>query len=75
MKVNINDIVRIRLTDNGKRIWKEYWEPYTSENSKVLDPEDTVRLSLWEVMNIFGSEMYNGNPDLPFETTLEVETD
>ena len=29
-------------------------------------------MQMWEVMQIFGKYMYNGNPNLPFEPNIAI---
>jgi hypothetical protein len=57
MKVNINDMVKVKLTEYGKEI------------SRVLSPDidGFNAFHLWELMQIFGRCMYLGNNMMPFE--------
>ena len=66
--MNINDIVRVKLTDEGIRVYKK-----TIEDLRLPDRIETdifERLeendgyfisSFWDLMNVFGPEMYMGN--------------
>lgn len=66
MQININDKVRVKLTDAGRWMLqnhdlKAYYRP---------EADGYTEFHIWELMNIFGSKMYHGNPNLPFETTM-----
>ncbi len=57
MKININEIVKVKLTDagieqlkNDSLLYNYHFKPET----KILETE------LWDIMNIFGPKMYNG---------------
>lgn len=71
IKFNINDYVKVRLTERGREMLKEYWggkvpdwfEDYSEGN-------EYYRFQLHEFANIFGKELYNGNSNLPFETEI-----
>lgn len=30
-------------------------------------------MQLWEIMNTFGEDMYNGNTDLPFDPNIQID--
>lgn len=80
MKLNINDRVRVRLTDHGREVhaknhsevWAfmpldtrpEYCPPCEDENGWSEWP-------LWVLISDFGSHVYFGGP-LCFETTIEL---
>jgi len=77
MKLNINDVVHVQLTDAGrqelKRQYNELREtfPYLSQNDNRL-VEDEQGWSKWQVhslMNIFGHMMHNGG-ELPFSDNI-----
>lgn len=84
MKFNINNDVRIKLTDEGIKIYKSMWQeiikrlPKEAKNrmKKFMEPEideeGYSRMQLWEVMNIYGKYMYNGNVNIPFETEIDI---
>jgi hypothetical protein len=67
MKTNINNNIRIKSTDYGKRIINQQQFPYLYEE----DDEGWSDWQLWVVMFTFGKHMYNGAV-LPFETEIEV---
>ncbi len=59
--INLNDRVLVDLTAAGARMYRAY---YRTEPATYTD----VSLTLWEVANIFGSALYNGTPETPFES-------
>ena len=55
MKINLNEIVKVKLTDCGKKIFYMHYS-----NSKIVlekDKEGYSEFQLWELMNIFGEYM------------------
>lgn len=84
---NINDKVKVKLTPYGEEIhYKHFsifkgWLPEHMKKLISLEPEKDedgyTTYQLWELMNIFGSEMHMG-ADQVFENNiilLEGETD
>lgn len=69
MKINVNDKVRLKLTEHGKIILT------TDDYLKWTKPDDDgwLELHLWEAMFVFGPFMFNGNPNIPFETNIELK--
>ena len=80
MKFNVNDTVRVRLTDYGRRCLAENYHrlsvsfgaPIHAPNPKP-DADGWTEWQLWELMQEFGSHMSMGSP-VPFETTIELVT-
>jgi len=69
MIINVNDKVRLKLTEHGKIAvamceYLKYYNP---------DADGWIELHLWEVMFVFGPFMFNGNPNLPFDTNIELK--
>jgi len=74
-KFNINDKVRVKLTDIGRSVYREHYAVLDSMLGKErrVIPEDAEGFSewqLWRLMSIFGSRIRMGF-DPPFETTIE----
>lgn len=72
VKVNINDFIKVKLTDHGKDIY-EHHNDHLIETVKndcikeILKPiplsyndEGYTYFQLWDFMNIFGKHMFNG---------------
>jgi hypothetical protein len=67
---NINDCVRVKLTESGLKTWEERFnkyqpknDPYTFEKhlESKTDTEGYVSFQLHDLMSIFGPQMYIGN--------------
>ena len=80
---NINDYVKVRLTDRGKYL---YQHRFDSLNAKILrdggepiipaeleyDNDGYTEFQLWHLMEIFGRHLFNGC-EIPFEITIKFE--
>ena len=80
MKFNINDKVRVKLTDHGRKVYRDdhfaFWQDRSSRYvpSYVPPKEDAEGWSEWQLhalMAAFGSYCHMGSP-VPFETTIEL---
>lgn len=74
---NVNDYVKIKLTDAGIAILKsrhdDILKPYVGEfKTPQVDENGYTQMQMWEVMQVFGNYMYNGNPNIPFETNIAI---
>ena len=77
MNINLNDVVRIKLTARGKQLHKDNWNAYglSKEHKYEAPKEDAEGWSewqLWHLMNEFGEYLYNGC-EMPFETEIEIK--
>jgi hypothetical protein len=71
---NFNDQVWVKVTAEGKRIREGYFKQLGIEAPPLeQDSEGWTKMQLHEVANLFGREMYTGNPRLPIETTFRTE--
>lgn len=80
---NVNDYVKVKLTDRGKYI---YYHQFDDINMNIIkkgcqplnpieltyDEDGYVEFQLWHLMSIFGAYLFNGC-DIPFETTIKFE--
>lgn len=78
MKININDNVRVKLTDTGREVLKKnhnLLNKRTGAHLPYLPPiEDADGWStwqLWSLMRDFGPHIYNGCR-IPFETEIKI---
>ena len=78
--LNINSQVRIKLTPCGieklKRKHEELRSFYPSIGKFTppkADKDGYCEMQLWNVMKIFGEDMYDGNMNLPFETNIQID--
>jgi hypothetical protein len=69
MKFNINEKVKVKLTPKGNGILRDKGE---NPNDLMKDENGFVEFQLWELMNLFGQQMYNGCTNIPFETTIII---
>ena len=67
MKININQLVRVTLTNEGKAIYGQHYRQY----GQYPIPPDVLETELWDIMNIFGKYLHNGCK-MPFDAYLEV---
>lgn len=68
--LNVNDAVKVKLTKHGIKTYEEHLKKYYHKSMRdiVFNKKDEyVTLDLWELMHIFGKDLYHGNEDLPFE--------
>lgn len=75
MLFNINHHVWVQLSKTGRKIHLDEHiksaSPYSYEAPKEI--EGWSRWQLWHLMEMFGPHIYNG-AELPFETTIKIET-
>jgi len=81
---NINAYVGVKLTDEGLRILElqhnELLKKMTPEAADLVgefkapqvDEEGYCQIQLWQLMRSFGTYMYIGNPNLPFEMDIKI---
>lgn len=67
MKFNISHIVRVKLTERGRRILAEMTFPHAVEE----DSEGFSEWQLWVLMETFGPHIHLGS-DLCFETEIDI---
>lgn len=79
MLVNLNDTVKVKLTEKGRQILKDEHEalkkrfPSISEyKEKEVDKSGYTQFQLWSLIKTFGPSIYLGC-DVPFETTIMIE--
>ena len=56
IEMNLNDQVKVKLTEHGKEILEKYYDKPVSN----YDKNGYRTFSIWEFANIFGKEFYNG---------------
>lgn len=79
MKININDNVRVRLTDYGKEILRRNFYAWNTDFPQAfkefaLPKEDSEGWSLWQIwclMETFCKFMPLGG-EVPFHTEIEI---
>jgi hypothetical protein len=73
-KFNLNGYVRVKLNQHGKQLYSDYWSPYAWLKEPEIDDEGYTQFQMWQLMNIFGTHLYNGCKT-PFETTILIPMD
>lgn len=77
MKFNINHIVRVRLTDLGRKLMIKNHNALFGNRAHLVEVRSPSEidgwseLQLWYLMAEFGQHLNNGC-DLPFETEIEI---
>jgi len=84
MKFNINNNVRVKLTDLGRKLHRENHNKifefaaefrtddyYNEFYAPIEDSAGWSTWQFWELMQIFGPYLYNGG-EVPFETEIEI---
>ncbi len=83
-KISLNDYVKVRLTDRGRALYAKQlfqinqWAGHHVVNivPKEVDEHGLTKFQLWEFMNLYGKELYNGQTDpviLPLMLYLDDE--
>ena len=65
---NINNPVKVRLTDFGKRVLGKH-----QLMMHRPDEDGYSEFQLWDLMSIYGPHLFNGALSLPFEPTIKID--
>lgn len=79
MKFNINEFVRVRLTDHGRAVhaanhavfWAQAGRPGIPYTPPKEDAEGWSEWQMWSLMSAFGNHMHLGCKNV-FETEIEI---
>lgn len=76
MQFNLNDKVKVKLTESGRETYRAFvaetvapmvpYLPALDENVD-LDADGYSSFHFWELMQVFGPKMYHGMTEMPFE--------
>lgn len=70
---NINQSARVKLTERGCQVYREFYELYGIQDAwPETDDDGWYEAQLHDVMSIFGSEVLLGAP-LVFETNIQLQ--
>lgn len=74
IRVSLNDDIEIRLTKEGRKIYKRYCQKYGEYGYDPMKKAKghRVRVQLWEFMNIFGSQMFMGAEAVIVGNTIRI---
>ena len=72
--VNLNEYIKVKLTDKGKEIYRNYYHYIDDEDVPTLDVDEEgfCKFQLWEFMRIFGEHFRMGG-GLPCETNVKIQ--
>lgn len=70
MKMNLNNNIKITLTEKGLQIYKDYYRSIQDNNYHGLEGYE-LTIQLWKFAHIFGKELWNGNPTPPCEMSFQ----
>lgn len=84
--ININDKIKVKLTDHGFAIWKDHedevWSLYPQLGKYVKsidgyrekqDTEGYVTFQLWDFMHIFGPHCYMGSKPFLVDGLIRID--
>lgn len=72
--VNLNEFIKVKLTDKGKEIYRNYYNDIDDEYVPTLDidEEGFCKFQLWRFMQIFGEHFCMGG-NSPCETNVKIQ--
>ena len=70
-ETNINYDVKVKLTNVGREILKDYYQLSYESPMLKADEDGYNTFQMWSLMNIFGKQIYMCEP-LPFETKIII---
>lgn len=77
---NINDEIKVKLTDKGRAVYESYWTAVLASSNglkppsldKWTDEDGWISFQLWDAMTIFGPYCHNGGPNLFVNNTILI---
>jgi len=81
MNINLNDFVKVKLTDLGKDIYHHQLDEINELLGKihiqprelVVDKDGKIRIQLWEFIELYGKHIGMGKPNVIEPLNLEVD--
>ncbi|MGD9613803.1 MAG: hypothetical protein AB7H90_01250 [Alphaproteobacteria bacterium] len=76
VRANLNDYVKVRLTDMGRKIWHDAWAPHSRDGTgldHMVSADGVLQGQLWQMMSIFGPEMCAGFDGVFVGTEIVIE--
>jgi hypothetical protein len=76
LPINCNSEFTVELTDAGKEFLAAYYDAIElpQEWRRELEPGDTLRVPLWDLMHVFGPHMRMGQNRVPFKGNVMTLT-
>ena len=62
---NINEEVRVVLTERGRMLWEKHWRDLDLEPWGMKE-DGSITVPLWNLMSTFGPHIYMGMFETPF---------
>lgn len=62
--LNINHHIKVKLTNDGKKIYINYFDKFSTLYGKDIlkvDEDGFTEFQLWDFINMFGKYFYNGS--------------
>jgi len=70
---NINDYVKVKLTDYGREKYREFWNKFGLKALKLKEDENGyTSFQMWDLMQVFGSHMRLGGRNC-FDLDIVIE--
>lgn len=80
VSMNINDIIKVKLTDKGKEIIQKDYARLISlyptldiKPCYVEDEDGYIEFQMWDFMRLYGSHFYVGCPQLIVQNEIVYE--
>lgn len=78
MRLNLNETVKVKLTERGKELYREYFSPLPDgfeQPEPRIDEDGFTEIQLWVFMAMFGKSMSIGKPNVikPLEIVFNTE--
>lgn len=78
MRLNLNETVKVKLTERGKKIYREHFSPLPDgfeQPEPRIDEDGFTEIQLWVFMAMFGKSMSIGKPNVikPLEIVFDNE--
>lgn len=76
MRLNLNETVKVKLTERGKEIYRQYFSPLPDgfeQPEPRINEDGFTKLQLWMFMEMFGEHMSIWQPNViePFEIVFD----
>ncbi len=76
MKFNINDDVRVKLTEYGEQVLDKHLNEAYGKEARIIRPYrqdgEYFRFQMWDFMATFGQSIYMGGKQIFVDNELEI---
>lgn len=71
LNFSLNNRARVRLTPAGRKRYKDYYTVYRiNDADSRIDPQGFFECQMWELFQIFGSQMHMGATEQMFDMNI-----